>query len=69
MGRGRAAGGGCTIGLGPAAPRFSHAACVLCCSWGRRGGKREEKEKEGKEKKKNMENFPNMKIFGEKNKK
>jgi hypothetical protein len=64
MGRGRAAGGGCTIGLGPAAPRFSHAACVLCCSWGRRGGKREEKEK-----KKNMENFPNMKTFGEKNKK
>jgi hypothetical protein len=44
VGRGRAAGGGYAMGLGPAAPLLSPAACVMCCLRGRReGGKREEK--------------------------
>jgi hypothetical protein len=45
---------------------------LLCCSREKKqeGGRREQKrkEKEGKEKRKNMKKFPNLKIFGEKNK-
>jgi hypothetical protein len=67
MGRGRFTGGGCAMGLGPAAPLFGPAACVLCCLWGRR--RKERRKRKGRKRKEtNMENFLNLKIFREKNK-
>jgi hypothetical protein len=65
--------GGAPWGLGLAAPLSVEGAPAFCkcCSHllyvrrRREGGKREEKENK---KRKNVEKYPNLKIFGEKNK-